>query len=236
MYDTTFPALDGGSGSQGGWKGNQGGDWKGNQGNNSGGWKGNQGSWKGGGDRKFQPKPEETDPTLYLSAAFTGDKDTPPDVLNKVKEIAKFLESIGYTIRVGGDGPFEEAAEMAVNKKELLLPWKDFNNKTSATTYSIDRAHHIAKLFHSAYENMKKGIQGILAKNARLIMGQKMMSPATLLVTWTPDGVEDARHVTVQSGFSGHPVKIASAARVPVFNLAKPDAEARIRNFVTEAA
>lgn len=235
MYETTFPAMDGNSGSQGGWKGNQ------NNSGGSGGWKGNQGGgnsggWKGGGDRKFQPKPEEIDPTLYLSVAFTGDKDTPPDVLNKVKELARWLESQGFTIRVGGDGPFEEAAEMAVNKKELLLPWKDFNNKTSNTTFSIERAHHIAKLFHSAYENMKKGIQGILAKNARLLMGQKMMSPATLLVTWTPDGVEDGRNVTVQSGFSGHSVKIASAARVPVFNLAKPDAESRIRNFVSGAA
>lgn len=220
MYATTFPDLTGGSsqatsGNSNGWKGNSGGGWK-------------------GGDRKFQPKPEEIDPTLYLSAAFTGDKDTPPEILAKVKEIAQFLESKGYTIRVGGDGPFEEAAEMAVNKKELLLPWKDFNNKTSTTTYSIERASHIAKMFHPAYENMKKGVQGILAKNARLIMGNKMMSPSTLLVTWTPDGVEDIRSVNVGSGFSGHAVKIASAARVPVFNLAKPDAETRIRNFVAE--
>lgn len=226
MYSTTFPAIDGAGGqsSEGGWKGNQ----------NNGGWKGKQqGNW--GGDRKFQPKPEEIDPTLYLSVAVTGDKDTPPDVLAKVKELAKWLESIGFTIRVGGDGPVEEAAEAAVNKKELLLPWKDFNGKTSPTTFSIERAHHIAKQFHPAYENMKKGIHGILAKNARLIMGNKMMSPATLLITWTPDGAENGRSVNVGTGFSGHAIKIATAARVPVFNLQRPDAESRIRNFVTDS-
>jgi hypothetical protein len=192
-------------------------------------WGGNKGGG-GGFDRK--PKPEELDPTLYLSIAFTGGKDTPQHVIDKMCEMAKYAESRGIVIRVGGDGPVEETVEKAVSKLELILPWKGFNDKTSAFTWSVERAHHIAKAFHDAFESLPKGVKGILAKNARLVMGHKMMSPATALVVWTEDGVETLKDVTSRSGFAGHPIKIAAAAAIRVFNLGKPDAEARFRDFV----
>ncbi len=224
---TTFPSYqnNGNSGYKSSFDGEKSGGWQGGN-NGGGGWK------QGGGKFNNKPKPEETDPTLYISVAFTGNKEAPPEVLEKVKEMAQFLESRGFTIRMGGDGSVEEAAEKAATKKELILPWKGFNEKDSQLTWSIERAHHIAKLFHPTYDQLKKGVHGILAKNARLVMGHKMLSPATLVIVWTPDGVERSRDVVSTTGFTGHVIKIANAAGIPVFNLGNPASEQRIRDFV----
>jgi len=178
------------------------------------------------------PKPEETDPTLYLTAVFIGNKEAPPSVIQAMTDDARFLELKGFTIRVGGDGPVEEAVEKAVSKKELILPWKGFNEKDSPFTWAIERAHHIAKMFHSAYDNLPKGVKTILAGKARLIMGHKMMSPATVVLAWTEDGAENLREVTMKTSFAGHPIKIASAAGIRVINYGKPDASGRLRHFV----
>ena len=192
---------------------------------------GNKGG-QSGGRFPIKPKPEEIDPTLYLSAAITGNKEAPPEILDRIAQLAQYLESRGFTIRVGGDGPVEDAAEQATQKKEVLLPWRGFNDKESATTFPIERAFHIAKMFHPTWEHMKKGVQAILAKNARLVMGNKMMSPATLLLCWTEDGAEDRREVTMKTGLSAHPIRIASGSGVRIFNLGRPDAESRLRHFV----
>lgn len=227
---TTFPAYQtGGGGYNSDFSGEKSNGWQG--GNNQGGGNGWKGKSGGGNDWK-KPKPEEIDPTLYITAAFTGNKEAPQDILEKVKALAQFLESKGFTIRVGGDGPVEEAAEKAVSKKELILPWKGFAEKDSQLTWSIERAHHIAKLFHPTYDQLKKGVHGILAKNARLVMGHKMLSPSTVLVVWTADGVEKSRDVTTTTSFAGHPIKIANAAGIPVFNLGNPSAEQRLHDFV----
>lgn len=178
------------------------------------------------------PKPEEIDPTLYLSAVFLGNKEAPPSVIQTMVEDAKYLESKGITIRVGGDGPIDEAVEKAVSKKELILPWKGFNEKDSPYTWAIERAHHIAKMFHSAYDNLPKGVKSILAGKARLVMGHKMMSPATIVLVWTEDGAESFREVTAKTSFAGHPIKIACAAGIRVINYGKPDASSRVRHFV----
>ena len=212
-----------------GYQGNNGGqkDWQGKKD-----W-GNKGGQGGGGARfPIKPKPEEIDPTLYLSAAITGNKEAPPEILDKIAQLAQYLESKGFTIRVGGDGPVEDAAEMATHKKEVLLPWRGFNDKESPTTFPIERAFHIAKMFHPTWDHMKKGVQSILAKNARLVMGNKMMSPATLLLCWTEDGAEDRREVTMKTGLAAHPIRIAAGSGVRIFNLGRPDAESRLRHFV----
>lgn len=243
---TTFPSYQSGGG---GYKssfdnektGGDTGGWKGNSGASEGGWKGNnsggQGGWKGGGSKFPQkPKPEETDPTLYLSVAFMGNKEPPEEILSKIRSLIPFLESKGFTIRTGADGVIEETADAVAVKKEFIIPWKGFNEKESPLYWSIERAHHIAKMFHPTYDQMKKGVHGILAKNARMVMGHKMMSPATLFIVWTPDGVEKAKEVVAATGFSGHAIKIACAAGVPVFNLGNQSAEQRVRDFVANMA
>ena len=252
MNQTTFPSYPGqeqnsqqfqqgtqyGNNEQGGqrsWQGNNGGGyqkkpWQGGGGGNGGGGGWQKKPWQGGGQKRH----EDMDLTLYKPYACTANADCPPEILEKFDRIAKKLEELGYTVRVGGMDGVEDRIEKLVNKKEVHLPWKEFNNKQSKFTYNSERAFSIAKMFHPMFDTMKKGIQAFLAKNARLILGDKVNSPALFLVCWTEDGVESVKEKTNRTGFTGHPIAIASALGIPVFNLAKPDAEQRL-DFLVES-
>lgn len=238
MYGTTFPPVPGMEQSppQGGstYPRNGGNNWQGNRQNTGGGNGGfqNKAPWQG---RKDWKRPEETDMSLYKPYAATGNREAPPHILQKFDELARMLEAKGYTARVGGFEGIEETVEKATTKHEVHLPFKDFNQKQSKYTWNSERAFAIAKLFHPTFDTLKKGVQTFLAKNARLIMGDKMVSPALFLLTWTEDGAESMREKSSRTGFSGHPIAIAAAINIPIFNLGKPDAEQRLKLYLEAA-
>ena len=218
------------------WQGNQGGEkkpWQG--GGEKKPWNGEKKPWQGGGGggggKPFQ-RPVETDMSLYKPYAATGNREATPEICQKFAEIAKMLERYGYTARVGGFEGIEEAVEKATTKHEVHLPFREFNQKQSKFTYTSDRAMAVAKMFHPTFDTMKKGVQLFLAKNARLVLGDKMNAPALFLLCWTEDGVESVKDRTSRSGFTGHPIAIASALGIPVFNLGKPNAEQRLNMYL----
>jgi hypothetical protein len=230
---------------QGGGRGNyqsnggNGGNWEKKpwQGNNNGGnwekkpWQGNS----NGGGGKFQRKEEPLDPTIYFPCAVSGNKEAPQEVLSRIADLVRLCNEKEITVRTGCEGPVELAADdAATGRRERILPWRDFQEKESKLTFNSERAHAIAKKFHPTYDNMKRGIQHILAKNARLILGDKMTSPARFLLTWTEDGIEHARDKTSRTGLAGHIISIATAAGVPIYNLGNPTAEQRLREYLSQ--
>jgi len=200
-------------------------------------WDGQKKQWDGqkkpwNGQKKNWERPKETDMSLYKPYAATGNRDAPPEIISKFEAIAKKLEALGYTARVGGFEGIEEAVEKATTKNEIHLPWRDFAQKQSKFTFTTDRAMAIAKMFHPTFDTMKKSVQLFLAKNARLVMGDKVNSPALFLLCWTEDGVESIKEKTSRSGFTGHPIAIASAVGIPIFNLGNPSAEQRLNVYL----
>lgn len=247
-------------GSQGGYQGgqdNQGGQggnsWKdrnqvGSYQNNQGGQGGGSRSWGSGGGQSgyqkkpwnggqggggFQKRPEDTDMTLYKPYACTANEDAPPEIKNKFIEIVKMLENNGYTLRTGGMEGIEEIVENSVTKKEVHLPWREFGGKQSRFTFNSDRAYAIAKKYHPTFDGLSKGVKCFLAKNARLILGNNMTSPALFLLTWTEDGATSSRDRTARTGFAGHPIAIAAGIGIPVINLARSDAEQKLNMLIT---
>lgn len=233
-----------GGNQSGGWQGNQnngggnGGGWQNRQGGGNGGnWQNRQGGGGGGGNwgQKKQwggKSADDGDLSLYKPYVIAANNDVPPEILTKFDELAKWLESLDYTVRVGGMEGIEDRIEKLIGKKEVHLPWKGFNEKESRFTYNSPRAFAIAKMFSPTFDTLKKGVQIFQAKNARLIMGDKMNSPALFLLCWTEDGAESLRERTGRTGFTGHPIAIASGVGIQIFNLAKPDAEQRLKFYV----
>jgi hypothetical protein len=225
----------------GGQQNNQGGQGGGNRSWGSGGggqsgyqkkpWNGGQGG--GGGGVGFQKRPEDTDMTLYKPYACTANEDAPPEIKNKFIEIVKMLENNGYTLRTGGMEGVEEIVENSVTKKEVHLPWREFAGKQSRFTFNSDRAYAIAKKYHPTFDGLSKGVKCFLAKNARLVLGNNMTSPALFLLTWTEDGATSSRDRTARTGFAGHPIAIAAGIGIPVINLARSDAEQKLNMLIT---
>lgn len=242
MYGTTFPSFDGHDPSpppqesssssyqaeKKPWENRQGGDYQKKP------WDGQKKQWDGGQKKPFE-RAKETDMSLYMPYACTGNNDAPAEILKKFEEITQKLDRLGYTARVGGFDGIEDTVEKAVTRKEVHLPWRDFNNKQSKFTFTTDRALHIARQFHPTFDTMKKSVQTFLAKNVRLILGNNVASPALFLLCWTEDGVESIRDRTSRTGFAGHPIAIASALNMPVFNLGRAGAEQRLELYLANA-
>lgn len=209
-----------GNGGGGNW-GNRGG------GNQGGGGGGNWGNKSGG----FQRKPE-TDFSLYLPYAATGNQNPPPEVLSRIESVVRRLNQLGFTARTGGFEGVEETVEKAAAKKEVHLPWRGFNDKESKFTWTKERATSVARMFQPGFDALKKPVQTFLAKNARLILGDSMASPALFLIVWTEDGCNTSKRRNAQTGFSGHPIAIASALGIPIYNFQNPDDERRLNEYL----
>lgn len=222
----------GGGGGGGGYQGGEKRSW-GSGGNQSGFQRKPYNGGGGGGGGGFQKRPEDTDMTLYKPYACTGNEDAPPEIKAKFIEIAKMLENSGYTLRTGGMDGVEEMVENSVTKKEVHLPFRDFNGKQSRFTFNSDRAYAIAKKYHPTFDGLSKGVKCFLAKNARLILGNNMTSPALFLLTWTEDGATSSRDRTARTGFAGHAIAIAAGIGIPVINLARSDAEQKLNMLIT---
>ena len=245
MQDGYNPAANSGGGQPqqyGG--GQQGGQYQGNQGGqryNGGGnkWQGGGNKWKGNGGGNNgggfpTPKPPVENPEPYLAYAVVSNKDIPPEAIQVYERIAKRLNDMGYTVRTGTLEGLESKAEMLPVRKELLLPWKGFNEKESQFTSSTPLIKGIAKKYMKAgnWDELKPAMQGFLQKNARLVTGHYGNSPAKFVICWSQDQAESQNQVTFNTGNIAHALTIAAAWHVPVFNLARPDAEARLFNFL----
>lgn len=240
MSGTTFPDYSGSQqydgGGQGGYQGKKeygGGqkpnnDWQGKKQ-----W-GGQGGQSGGGWQGKKPfeRPKETDMSFYKPYALAGNQDFPDSLKPVLSRILKYLERAEYTMRCGGMDGIEDFAEKETTKHEIHLPWREFANKQSKFTFTTDRAMAVAKKFFPAFDGLKPAAQKFLAKNVRVLMGNNVNSPALFLLCWTEDGVESIKDKTARTGFTGHPIAIASALGIPIFNLGKADAEQRLTFYI----
>ena len=185
---------------------------------------------------KFYRKPEEDfdeeNPILYRAYVGTGNRETPPKILDQMKQLSQYLAKFNYTLRTGGfDGP-EEAFESGADKLELHIPWKDFNKKESKLYFNTKQSLAIARMFHPAFDGLKAPIQAFLAKNVRMLLGKDLKSPALFVICWSEDGAETNKEKTFKTGNMGHVLAIASSMKIPVFNLARPDAEQRLKKHL----
>ncbi len=220
----------------GGYQKQGGGGYGGGGGYNKGGGGGYQkqggGYNKGGGG--FQRKEPEGPAELYMPYVGTGNQNCPPNIIDAIKRISEMLEKEGYTMRCGGMDGCEDFFEKATTKNEIHVPWNGFNDKQSKFYFTSNHAKEIAGMFQPGYEGLKPAIQTFLAKNVRMIMGKDLKSPALFLITWSEDGAETLQEKSIKTGNTGHSVAIASALRIPVFNLGKPDAENRLKLYLNK--
>lgn len=224
------------------WQGSKTQNWQNKDGGDRGNYQNKDGSEKGGYQNKgnyqkrnnFYKKQEEDDsePRLYKAYVGTGNRDAPQGVLDDMKRLASELEGFGYMLRTGGmDGP-EAAFEDGAKELELHLPWRGFNDKQSKFTFTSNQAKGIAAMFHTSFDALKPVIQTFLAKNVRLLLGKDLKSPAMFAIIWSEDGAETLKEKSSKTGSAGHVIAIASAMKIPVYNIQRSDAETRLKTYL----
>lgn len=133
--------------------------------------------------------------------AGIGSRQTPPDILSLMREVAEALESMGYTLRSGGAQGADTAFAQSVIDKEIFRP-------EDATPQAIE----MASRHHPAWHNCKPYVRSLHGRNAQIVMGRELDKPVRFVVCWTYKG-------NMQGG-TALGMRIASAHDIDVYNLA----------------
>ena len=152
--------------------------------------------------------------------AGIGSRSTPSIIETQIIEISKRFNQLGYTLRSGGADGSDSMWERSMDKKEIYLPWKGFNNNLSPlhldniSQNALRKAYYLAEEFHPYWNNLKLGVRKLMARNSLQIFGENMDKQCDIVICYTTDGKA--------SGGTGQAMRIAESYKIPIYNLKNP--------------
>jgi hypothetical protein len=183
---------------------------------------------------KFPKK--EIRQTPYLPVAVYIDKDFPAEIKEKLVKLIHQLLARGYTIRVNADDKnlYEQLKALGPNI-EFYTPWKNFNEIESKHYYSHEIHKKIAQENFPAWDKIPDVVKSMLARNVRMILGDKLDSSMFFLLTWSEDGAVTSSECGPKTGKTSFLIKVASRYKLPVFNIgSERSVKSFERNFVLD--
>lgn len=172
--------------------------------------------------------------SLYKPYTVTGNAGASNEVCNRLKEILDMLDPHGFTPRISCMSDFDTIVENELKGTffEMYIPWKDFNNKVSKHYFNDNVSKHVAKMFHKSFDSLKPAIQAFLAKNVRMVLGDKLKTYSLFVLIWSEDGAEQVSDITFKTGNMGHVISVARALHIPVFNLQHESTKERLAKYL----
>ena len=163
----------------------------------------------------------------YLAYAGIGSRDTPLLVLKLMRQCATKLHSMGYILRSGGAKGADTAFELGVpdDRKEIFLPWPNFNCHDSEYTEPSLEAFVVASQHHPAWERCGGSARALHARNVHQVLGDNLVKPVKFILCYTMDGKD--------SGGTGQAIRIARARNIPVINMHDPEWRKDIRRVLS---
>ena len=134
--------------------------------------------------------------------AGIGSRETPPEVLKIMTEIAAAFSNEGYTLRSGGAVGADIAFERGATEREILRA-----HDTDSHPEWVDHASG----FHPAWDKCSNYAKKLHARNSAIILGKGLDAPVSFVVCWTKDGKA--------TGGTGQALRIAERLSIPIFNL-----------------
>jgi hypothetical protein len=166
-----------------------------------------------------------------------GSRNTPDKILDSMQDWAielnfEFDAILRSGAAPGADAAFEEGCDKWNGRKEIFLPWRNFQ-KNPSTYYNITNdAMKIAAEFHDAWKYLKQPVKLLMARNVYQVLGMYLDRPSDFVVCWTPDGCINRNERTKETGGTGQAIAIASEYGIPVFNLQRENANDEIETFL----
>jgi hypothetical protein len=146
--------------------------------------------------------------------AGIGSRQTPQDILSRMKELAELLGNRGYVLRTGGasgaDTAFYEGSLRANGGCQMMLPWKGFNGHSKGWLPS-PACYELAKQHHPNWDKLTRGGRALHARNCQQILGPNLNDPVKFVVGWTDDGKG--------SGGTGQAYRVAKSMNIKIFDL-----------------
>ena len=155
-----------------------------------------------------------------------GSRQTPPDVLKQMQEFAFQAAKKGYVLRSGAapgaDSAFEQGCDDVQGKKEIFLPWRNFNHNPSTLYPPTQEAIDLSVNVHPAVQFLKHPVKLLIARNMHQILGSDLNTPVDFVICWTHDGCESHETYGKKTGGTGSAIALASQNHIPIFNIQNP--------------
>jgi len=135
-----------------------------------------------------------------------GSRETPPDICEKMSQIAELLRDRGYTLRSGGAKGADRAFEKNLDARDtnIYLP----NSTIPGWCFEeVQKYVPSNRNWNSFNEYTKR----LLARDMLQIYGHKDESISEFVICWTKDGKD--------SGGTGYALRAAIANNIKIYNL-----------------
>ena len=159
---------------------------------------------------EFNKLPSKSEvPTMTYSGI--GSRETPKETLNQMTEVAKELESKGYTLNTGvtfrgGEEGADAAFSKGTNKKNLFSPEKQG---------SRPKEQNIARELHPNPGALSPGALKLMARNTNQIFGDNLNTPVDFVLFYA----QETSGIRPKGG-TGQAVEMARRKGIPAINMA----------------
>lgn len=177
-----------------------------------------------------------------LKYAGIGSRETPGEVLSLMERYAQRFSEGGFILRSGGaqgaDSACQKGCEQSSRPQLKDIWWGDshrqeaWNQQEGVDHQVTTEMHAIAASIHPYWQGMKDSSRYLHARNVGQILGANGNDPVQWVMCWTPDGMEKESERTSQSGGTATAIALADRWGIPVFNLQRQDARARMEAHV----
>ena len=150
--------------------------------------------------------------------AGIGARATPADMLPDMTKMAGWLARTGWHLSSGGadgaDSAF--AAGAPVEQRTVWLPWRGYGAHRGPdcrvlSAAALSACIVIAARSHPAWERCSPAVRKLHARNAAILLGERLDRPVDAVVCWSERGAA--------VGGTGMGIRIAEAHGIPVLNL-----------------
>ena len=181
-------------------------------------------------------------PNLYVfSYAGVGSRNTPPAILDAMRDIAETLGNADYALSTGGaygaDKAFEDGTMRTDAPVTVHAPWSGYNDYYRGRQRDSDidvvvpsplrdlRAKSLlerASKHHPAWNRCDRGVRALFIRNVSILRGalsprSDSWLPVLAVLAYTPTGLRSGRG----AGGTGHTLRVATELNIPVINLSR---------------
>ncbi len=154
-----------------------------------------------------------------LTYAGIGARATPRPVLTDMTTMAAWLARTGWHLASGGaDGADTAfAAGAPADRRTLYLPWRGYNGHGGPdcrvlSSSELTACMKIAARLHPAWDRCSPAVRKLHARNAAVLLGERLDHPVDAAICWTPGGAV--------TGGTGMALRIAAEHGIAIMNLA----------------
>lgn len=172
--------------------------------------------------------------------AGIGTRDLPGHIRDFIIDgVCPVLVSKELILRSGGaegaDLAFEHGYDVHGGRKEIYIPWKNFNKSSSKLIGVSDDSYEMAQQFHPYWKNLDDYAKKLHARNCCQVLGQDLKTPSDFVLCYTKDGAERKKQISPETGGTGQALRIACHYGIRIINMKKYfDSDNFLNDFTPE--